>query len=146
MLSARRITYRDYDTIRAALTSMVANMQQRGTKLIHSILDVDEAMEALYTFDSFIVEDSFLVVYDVGNPWYSTDLILNELLVLRLNDKADFSVVPAFLEQQALEAGCRIIAAGTALARHDRSLEYLYSSHGFKTEAFTLTKELQWED
>jgi len=113
---------------------------------MYNLMDVDTAVEAIYNFDhAYIVADTYLVVYDISAPWFAKpqDTVLGELLVLRLAASGDtgFSVVPAFLEARAREAGCRLAVVGTALAKADAALASLYQRHGFKAEAITLVKE-----
>jgi hypothetical protein len=122
---------------------MIEGLEASGGKAIHTILDLDTAMFGIYSFEhAYIVQDAYLVMFVLGVPWYSTDLVLSEQLVLALRPSKDFSVVPRFLEQAGREAGARLAEAGTALAKSDRALASLYERSGFTVEAFALTKEL----
>lgn len=141
--SARKLKTADYHFVQAALNDLVRKLQARGHKVIHQRLDVATAMRSLYDFEhAYIVADSFLVVFDVSQPWYSKDVFLHELLVLRLMGSADFQVVTDFLEASAREAGASMVAAGTALARSDRALASLYSKQGYVEAALALVKEI----
>lgn len=112
---------------------------------MHQFLDVQAALDGLYSFDDvYIVDEAYLVAFFIGEPWYAPGVkVLSERLVLRLavSGSPSFSVVPAFLEARAREAGCRLALVGTALAASDTALASLYSRHGWKAETLTLTKE-----
>jgi hypothetical protein len=141
--SARKIGPADFGLIQSALTSLVSGLRDNRSKAIFQILDVPAAMRSLRDFDhAYIVEDAFLVVYELTVPWYSDALLLQELLILRLLPGPDFAIVPEFLVQAAQTAGARLVVAGTALATSDRALSRLYRSSGFSEAALTLTKEI----
>lgn len=141
--SARRLTQADYGLVQAALNDLVCNLRADGRKAVYAILDVPTTLRSLYAFDhAYIVEDSFLVVYDVGAPWYSQDAILSELLVLRLLPGSSFTAVADFLTNAAREAGAKLAAVGTALAKSDAALASLYSKNGFTEAARSLVKEI----
>lgn len=100
-------------------------------------------MQFLYSHEHvYIIDDAYLIAYEIGSPFYSSELFLNEIIVFRLGASEDFGVVPAFFERKAREAGCKLIVAGTALARTDAALASLYHKHGFATETHSLIKEL----
>lgn len=111
---------------------------------MYQYLDPLAATRALYDLDTaFIVEEAYLVAYDVGTPWYAKEgaVMLHERIVVRLAVSGDFSVVPAFLADKAREAGAVLALAGTALAKADNALASLYHRAGFSTQALTLAKE-----
>jgi hypothetical protein len=148
--SERKIASTDYFRIEGILSRMVQKLQRSKRKAMYQFLDVDAAMAALYDMDHvYILEEQYLVAYAIIEPWYAKagTSVLAEQLVLRLavSGAADFSVVPAFLERKAREAGCTLAVVGTALAKADAALASLYTRHGFKAETTTLTKEPQWE-
>lgn len=124
---------------------MIAKLQRSKRKAMYDLLDIDAAMASIYEFDdAYIVADSYLVIYALVQPWFAAEgvSLLTELLVVRVAvSGADFTVVPAFLEGAAREAGCKLAVVGTALAKADNALASLYIRSGFKAETITLTKE-----
>jgi hypothetical protein len=143
MLQARKLGADDYYLIRGILKALIRKLQASGRKAIYKHLDLEKSMAELFQFDhAYVVEESYLVVYELGIPWYSSSLFLSEQLVLQLSSKSDFSVVTRFLEQAGREAGAALAEAGTALAKHDAALASLYEEAGFIKAAFALTKEL----
>lgn len=140
--SERRIEPRDYHLIRTKLVEAKAALQATGSKGWITLVDIDLVMDHLYeTAFSWIV-DGYLVAYELGIPWYSDHLLLNELIVCRLSGRSAFGAVPSFLERKAREAGCSLMTVGTALARHDEALASLYIKEGFNLEAYSLTKDI----
>jgi hypothetical protein len=145
-MSARKITRADYFLIRTAMETRLRRMWKwRPAKAFLKFINVDTVMSGLYADDvnAYIVEETYLVVYDIVSPWYNSEItLLEEMLVVRLVPGSDFSCVPAFLERVATEAGATLVCAGTALARIDAALASVYHKHGFQTETHLLIKEL----
>lgn len=143
--SARRLLRSDYDLVRYTLEVMITKLQRDMRKPMYRYLDLDAAMAGIYDFDdAYIVADSYLVIYVIIQPWWAEQGVhmLAEQLVLSLSvGRADFAVVPEFLEAQAREAGCMLAGVGTALARSDTALASLYLRHGFQPCATTLAKD-----
>lgn len=90
----------------------------------------------------YIVDNAYLVAYDVGSPWYTDKPFLQELVVLRLVGGSSFNKVTSFLEERAREAGAVMIGVGTALARNDTAVASLYETEGYRAEAQVLTKDV----
>lgn len=106
-------------------------------------LDVEEALRFLFgSANAYIVADTYLVVYQVGTPWFTNKVFLSEQLVLKLGGNATFAVVTEFLTRHGREAGAVLAEAGTALARSDAALASLYQDGGFTPACIALTKEL----
>lgn len=142
--SERRLAKSDYFLVLRVLTDMVKRLQRTKGKAMYQYMDAKVATSALYDMDNvFIVDEAYLVAYDLGTPWYVPDgtIMLDEKLVLRLAASGDFAVVPSFLERKAREAGAVLAIAGTALAKADNALASLYHRAGYRTEALTLVKE-----
>lgn len=140
--SHRRVSATDHPLIEQALTGLVDELKRKPRKALYNYLDVPTAMRSMNHLDAHIVADSYLVVTDVSSPWFSQDLFLHELLVLRLKPGAPFEVVPRFLGHLAREAGAKLAAAGTALAKSDAALASLYQRSGFEEAARTLVMEV----
>jgi len=139
---ARKLAPDDYPLVEAALNDLVRHLQAHGSKQLYQHLDVAATMESLPNMrHAYIVAGSYLVVYDLIIPWFSRTVLLQELLVLRLNRASTFDVVPDFLSAQAAEAGASLILVGTMLAKSDRALASLYSRSGFVEAARVLSKE-----
>lgn len=142
MLQARKLRPSDYDLIRSTLQALIIKTEIRGRKAIHRRLDLASSLSHLFSIDTaFIVGDAYLVAYDVGIPWYSTEIVVSEKLVMSLVRNADFVGVPEFFEQVRKEAGASWIQVGTALALHDRALASLYEASGYRVEGLILTKD-----
>lgn len=107
---------------------------------MHGTVDPDAAFDRLLDFEVWFV-DGYLVVFDVGKPWYSSSTILHELLVVRVGPGGTLAGVAQFFRDKARELGADLIAVGTAFAKSDRALSRLYQAEGFKPEAITLTME-----
>lgn len=117
-------------------------MEVRGHKAIHKRLDLDATLTSIFQFEhAYIVDGAYLVIFEVGVPWFSNELVLSEKLVVQLSSASAFNVVTEFLEQMMVEAGASWIEAGTALALHDQALASQYIKQGFKVEALALTKD-----
>lgn len=144
-MSDRKITRADYALIKRVAEKHLALLQKSNAKAWYKFIDVKAVMDFLYQHEHcYIVGEAYLVVYDVATPWFAKDgvIFLNEIIVLRLVRGNEFSIVPAFLERKAREAGAVLTGVGTALARFDAALAQIYQQYGYKPETIVLTKEL----
>ena len=78
-----------------------------------------------------IIDEAFLVVYNVGSPWYAERTFLQELMVLRVGPGSSFDAVCDILEDLANEHDATEIIVGSALARHPRALSRMYQRRGY---------------
>lgn len=143
-MASRRIGPGDYVRIAQAVISCIDTVKATVDKAIAKNVDATAVMSYIIGSDNaWLVDDTFLVMFHVGTPWYSPSNIieLREELVLRLKPGLDFSVVPAFLEQRAEAEGVCLTAVGTALASSDDALATKYEEQGFRREATLLIKE-----
>lgn len=143
--SVRKLTRADFFLVLRVLTDMTDRLKRTDRKAIYRYMDPKVATRALYDMDNvYIVDEAYLVAYELETPWYCPEgtIMLHERLVLRLAVSGDFTVIPAFLERKAAEAGAVLAVAGTALAKSDEALASLYHRAGFSTQALTLVKEL----
>lgn len=114
------------------------------------IVDTDKVMTAMagYIDDltSIVVDESYVVLYSVDIPWFSSKKLLDVFLVYRVCEK-DKSVsmqnVLDTLEEIAKEEGCVGICVGTALAKHDRALTKMYTDDGYNIVGTELIKEIK---
>lgn len=81
--------------------------------------------------DSLILDEAFLVVYGVGQPWYSDRVFLEERMVLRIGEGSKFSAVCDLLDDLAEEHNANDIIVGGALAKHPRALVRMYQARGY---------------
>lgn len=144
MVNYREVTPADYGLIAEVCTTTFAKIKERATK--EWIEQVDLSVVLAYIFNPehhvYIVEDSYLIAYEVGSAWYSNEEVLMEQLVLSLRPGKPFSVVTDFLEEQAMRHEVSLITVGTALAPSDAALVRLYSRAGYKQEAIALIKRI----
>lgn len=134
--------------IREVVHRTITKMKATEAKLWYKYMDTEAVIRWIYTNDTAYIVGNFLVVYQIGSPWYADNstLFLNELLVLRLVRGGSFQIVPKFLTDKALEAGAAVAVVGTALAKSDAALASIYGRSGFAAEATTLIKETAWAE
>lgn len=119
-----------------------AHLPKSWAEHIDAFRCLDQIMTGVV--DAVIVEETYLLVYDVGAPWYSKDIILAEMLVLKVYEGgARFHHLAEALEQLARENEATAITVGTALAQSDAALSRLYKRHGFQIEAYSLYKPIK---
>lgn len=144
-MGSRRVQPSDYPRIALAVIDCIDTMRAEGDKAITRRLDEQSVMAHIISSpNSWLVEDTFLVVYSIVTPWYSPrdSFELREELALRIEpSNHSFSLVPEFLAQRAEAEGVVLTAVGTALARSDDALASKYEQHGFRREAVLLIKE-----
>lgn len=141
--SARKVHPNDYSLIQARIAALIKTSQQRGRKAIHGDLDERRALRWIFDNDNaYIVDESYLVLYEVFVPPYSLNPVLSEQFVLSLDGPSSLESVVEFLEHAARATKARMIYVGTALALSDRALAAQYEKHGFRREGTLLTKEL----
>lgn len=83
-----------------------------------------------------------LVCFQIGSPWYTDQLVLQECMCLRIAPCGDFHDVPLFLEAEARARGCAGVGVATALASGQKALIRHYEAAGFSVQAHELYKEL----
>lgn len=82
--------------------------------------------------DALILDEAFLVVYGVGQPWYSERVFLEEKMILRIGKGSNFSAVCDLLDDLAEEHEANDILVGGALAKHQRALSRMYQARGYE--------------
>lgn len=130
-MSVREVNLSDYPTIYLLLDSMVT----QGNTLVARIGDAETAARAIASgaVDARVIDEQYLVVFNVGRPWYSDRLVLEELMVLRLRPgTAPFSKVTDFLERMAGSVGAELIMVGGALSDRPNALRRAYRQQGFE--------------
>lgn len=85
-----------------------------------------------------LIDETYVLVYDVGSPWYSREVMIEEMLVVRLaTGTGTIDGVVSVLVALAAVHGAQGIAAGNSLARYPRALERLYTRRGFQASGTT---------
>lgn len=142
MARYRKVERKDASAIVLAVHDIIERVQERGSKVWTKFIEADEVLDYISETDyAYIVEDTFLVIYEIGSPWYTTARFLNEKLVLALKPGGNFTDVTDFLEERRRAEDAVLTVVGTALAISDRALVRLYSREGFTGEVITLVKE-----
>lgn len=137
----RKATQKDYYLIKTVMDKYATRLKKSGAKSWYNYIDVDTVMKRIYDHEIYILDEEYLVVYEITSPWYNDEvLFLQEIIVLRLG-QGDFSKVPAFLKRKGKEAGAVLVGVGTALARNDAALASMYQRFGFTSGDITLTLE-----
>lgn len=125
------------------LASLQSALYLSLAPVLHRIGSVELALNMIVGggVKSVVVDESYLVVYDCGKPWYSFHNVLQELLVLRIGRGSSFWAVTGVLDYLAEINGCSEIVVGGALTRAPKALCRLYSRAGYVDEGKpTLTK------
>lgn len=143
-MTYRKVIDLDYGDIYVAAEDHLAKAQKRTGKVWVQRVRLDKVLDVLLDPDNyvFIVDETFLVFYEVGQPWYADTDVLEEKLVLNLRQGAKFSAVTDFLEERARLHQAELIGVGTALAASDAALVRCYTREGYRQEAITLIKEV----
>lgn len=139
--SVRRVAGGSDWFIVAEALHRIAQCTLAPTKLMHRDVDWLKAYNYLTTIEGVYIVGGYLVVYEVGTPWYSNASILSELLIVRVGRGGTIKGVAQFLRKRAKALGADFIAVGTAFAKSDPALSRLYQAQGFTPEAITLTSE-----
>lgn len=136
-------TAAESEDISAALRTYHEKINSRGKKPWYKHVDLRRVLTSILGGDSLsALVDGYLVVYDIGETWYSQHRILEEVMVIRVYPGGSFPNVPKFLESKAKAHGCAMVSVGTALARSDPALVKLYEQAGYQVAAVQLTKSL----
>lgn len=142
MVASRKLEAEDAQWIVTAAKRSLDKVMARSDKLWVKHIDFNKVIEYIADAeDAYIVEDKFLVIYDLVTPWYTNSLWLAERLVLALDTGGNFTDVTDFLEERARAEGAVLVGVGTALAISDRALARCYSQRGYSGELLSLFKE-----
>lgn len=136
---ARKIV-KAYNDSKSQKTWMKDLDEERFSETLYAIFSED------YIFAK-VVEETFLVIYQLICPWYSDNVVyLEECLVLRLyNNPVKFDVVIDYFDEMAKLHGCRGIFVATDMAKDDKKLSEKYENGGFKKESIKLYKHIYKE-
>lgn len=78
-----------------------------------------------------IIEETYLFIFDVSKPWFSDNVMLNELFLLNIGGDAKFSDAVEGMRSIAKAFDASSISVGTALTINDEALARLYKRNGF---------------
>jgi len=81
--------------------------------------------------DAVILDDTYLVCYQVGSPWYSTKVFLTEQLVLKIGTGSNFSSVCDLLDDMQEFFGTDEIVVGGGLSSRPDLLAAKYEENGY---------------
>lgn len=82
-----------------------------------------------------MLDDQYLVAYEVGAPWYSRQKLIGELLLMRFDvGNTKLADVVMLLEDLMYQEDAVGIVVGGAFARHPRALARMYKQLGFVEE------------
>lgn len=141
-MASRSVKPEDYGPIHLAFTRGVHDLQ--GHKPFSKAMDPSKAAFHL-VFDhphSYIIDETFLVCYQIGTPWFSNERMLGEMSVLRLGAGGSFSKVTDFLKAEAKRHSCKWVLTGTLLSNCDELLSRLYTMKGFSPTLRQLAMEV----
>lgn len=142
MVASRKLEAKDAQWVVNAARQSLDKVMARSDKLWVKYIDFNKVIEYIADAeDAYIVEDKFLVIYELLTPWYADSLWLAERLVLALDTGGNFTDVTDFLEERARAEGAVLIGVGTALAISDRALARCYTKRGYSGELLSLFKE-----
>ena len=92
-----------------------------------------------------VINDEYLLLYVVGSSWWHDKPYLCEEFLLSLTPGGDFPACLAVIEALAKDEGCGAVCIGTAASPSNEVYARLLNRHGYKTLAYQLVKEIQWE-
>lgn len=138
-MNYRPIKDEDEGAVRKAAYSLVSSKRWAET------IDPYVVLASIMTgaIPAVIVNETYLVVYVVGSPWYTYKRVLEEQVVIRIYPGPGIlNEVVTALEDIAAKSNCIGVSVGTALADNDVALCRLYERRGFQTECISLYKPL----
>jgi hypothetical protein len=91
--------------------------------------------------EAVVLNDSHLLLFSVGNPWWSKTPWLIEQFYIRLARGTSSAALMA-VDQLARDRSCTSIIFGTSLAADDEALSRLLARAGYQPQSRQLIKEL----
>lgn len=135
----RRVKEKDLPAMRVVLSSLVQDIAKPWFKHLNQNKCIAMAHKA-----GFIINETYLVIFSVEQPWFLDGLCLTEQFVGRLYpNKESFACVTDFLEAEALARGCNTIIAGSIFSYSGTGIAKLYERQGFRTEGVQLIKVIK---
>lgn len=91
--------------------------------------------------EAVVLNDSHVLLFSVGNPWWSKTPWLVEQFYIRLA-RGPSSIALADVDQLARDRNCTSIVFGTSLSADDEALSRLLARAGYQPQSRQLIKEL----
>lgn len=133
-----------------AIYAAVLSRSERDGKDWNNRVNANDALEVIVSLmfnegppglEAVVLNDSHLLLFSVGNPWWSKTPWLIEQFYIRLargpSDKA-----LAALDELAADRKCTSIVFGTSMAAKDAALARLLGRAGYTPQSQQLIKEL----
>lgn len=143
-MASRSVKEGDFSVILETMQLAVDDLKLTSLKPTAKAMDARKAtVHLVYNNEhSYIVDECFLVCYQIGTPWFSEDLVLGEMTVLRLASGGSFTAVADFLKAEASRHSCKWVLVGTLLSNCDELLSRLYRRYGFSKSLVQLAMEV----
>lgn len=143
MINIRPLTKEDYPHIEAYVKQRA---WERADKKWIALIDSSRIEATLKNLNpnihAVIVEDTYLLLFAVISPWFTSKTLIDEKLIFRLLDgPGKFSDVVKALEHIAESTNSAGIMVGTALAPKDNVMVRMFQKAGFELSQAGLFKE-----
>ena len=127
----------DYELI----VPRLRRLKEKGGILpdLSTVEDAWEGIESYALAKRAVIHGGFLILFDIGQEWYSTKMIFCEKLVMRVYDYGQADTIPGILTRLAEHHGCEVAMAGDALAG---KMTPHYEQAGWRHLGTTLMKEI----
>ena len=102
-------------------------------------------VRAEHGIQAVIINGEYLLVYVIGSSWWLDKPYLCEEFLLSLKKDGNIQNCLAVIETLAKDEGCGAVCIGTAASPSNEVYARLLNRHGYKTLAYQLFKEVQWE-
>lgn len=137
----RKVASKDYEAIDIAYDSL-----QKNTKQWLHYIDVPKARIVCRgqhpTIASVVVAETYLLVFHVVVPWFSSDSFLEELMLLKIyKNGVGFKQVHRAIDYLCTSLKLSGAMTGTALSTNDEALARMYERDGFQKSLIGLFKE-----
>lgn len=133
------------------LCQEAVHRSRRDGKSFADLIDHEKALatvlgllrgEQLSGIDAAVLNDSHLLVYSVGAPWFSGEAVwLIEQFYIRVGPGSSTAALAA-VDELGRSLGCSAVVFGTSLAASDKALGRLLVRQGYLPQSSQLIKEL----
>lgn len=129
----RQVDARDYPAIDAFLAKGVPHLPNKNWQHLIDVAKLEPILKNQSPLDVLIIDETYMVVVHPVVPWYSSSLVLEELLTERLypNGEGTFKSLTQAMEIIAKDVNAVGIITGTALANNDKALGRMYTREGY---------------
>jgi hypothetical protein len=115
------------------------DLKNSGKKVPAGLIEPHRALAYLLTHpNACVINKRFFVVWQEGQPWFSGESILQEVMVLRIGPGGSLGEVVEFLHDTAKHLGCSAVMAGTFFSINDELCSALYRRAGGECVAHAL--------